>query len=84
MTRLLSRRAEPRAAAVEGQVVVQFVVTESGRVDRESIKIVSASNDVFAASVTSSLTRMRFTPARIGNRAVAQLVQQLFVFRLDR
>ena len=75
--------AQLRSAGVEGQVVVQFVVNESGRVDRESVRIVSASNDIFAASVTSSLARMRFTPARIGNRAVAGLVQQLFVFRLD-
>lgn len=76
--------AQLRAAGVEGQVVVQFVVNESGRVDRESVRIVSASNDGFAAAVTISLARMRFTPARIGNRTVAQLVQQLFVFRLDR
>jgi TonB family protein len=73
-----------RSAGVEGQVVVQFVVNEAGRVDRASVRIVSASNDVFAFSVTTSLARMRFTPARIGSRAVAQLVQQMFVFRLDR
>ena len=73
-----------RSSGVEGQVVVQFVVTESGRVDRESVKVISASNDLFASSVASALGRMRFTPARIGTHAVAQLVQQLFVFRLDR
>lgn len=73
-----------RSAGIEGQVVVQFVVTESGRVDRETIRVISESNDMFAASVTSALGRMRFTPARIGTHAVAQLVQQLFVFRLDR
>lgn len=73
-----------RSSGVEGQVVVQFVVTESGRVDRESIKIISSSNDLFANSVSGALGRMRFTPARIGSRAVPQLVQQLFVFRLDR
>lgn len=73
-----------RSAGIEGQVVVQFVVTEAGKVDRQSVRIISASNDVFAASVTSALGRMRFTPARIGAHTVAQLVQQLFVFRLDR
>jgi len=73
-----------RSSGVEGQVVVQFVVTESGRVDRESVKVISASNDLFASSVASALGRMRFTPARIGAHAVSQLVQQLFVFRLDR
>lgn len=73
-----------RSSGVEGQVVVQFVVNDQGKVDRESIKIVSATNDQFAGSVTNALGRMRFTPARIGPHAVAQLVQQLFVFRLDR
>jgi TonB family protein len=73
-----------RSAGIEGQVVVQFVVNEAGRVDRESVRIVSASNDLFAGSVAGALGWMRFTPARIGTRAVAQLVQQLFVFRLDR
>ena len=73
-----------RSAGVEGEVIVQFVVNESGKVNRESIRIVSASNDLFASSVRSSLARMRFIPARLGNSAVAQLVQQTFVFRLDR
>ena len=76
--------AQLRSAGVEGEVIVQFVVNESGKVDRESIRIVSASNDLFAGSVTGALARMRFTPARIGTHAVAQLVQQTFVFRLDR
>ena len=73
-----------RSAGVEGQVVVQFVVNESGRVDRESVRVLSASNDLFAGSVSSALARMRFTPARIGTHTVAQLVQQTFLFRLDR
>ena len=73
-----------RSSGVEGQVVVQFVVNELGRVDRESVRILSASNDLFASSVTSALGRVHFNPARIGTHAVAQLVQQLFVFRLDQ
>ena len=73
-----------RSAGIEGQVVVQFIVNESGRVDRESVRILSASNNLFAGSVSSALARMRFTPARIATHAVAQLVQQLFVFRLNR
>jgi protein TonB len=76
--------AQLRAAGVQGEVIVQFVVNESGRVDPRSIRILSSSNDLFASSVRSALGRMRFVPARLGDSAVAQLVQQTFVFRLDR
>lgn len=76
--------AQLRSSGVEGDVIVQFVVNESGRVDRESIRILSASSELFAISVRNALGRMRFIPARLGNSVVAQLVQQKFVFRLDR
>ena len=73
-----------RAAGVDGEVIALFVVDESGRCVVESIRIVSATNDLFAASVRRAIPRMRFTAARIGSHAVPQLVQQLYVFRLDR
>ena len=86
----LQRGAQPeyptalRAAGIQGEVIALFVVDESGRGIAESIRIVSATNDLFAASVRRAIPRMRFTAARIGSHAVPQLVQQLFVFRLDR
>jgi TonB family protein len=73
-----------RAAGIEGRVVAEFVVTELGRADVRSLRIISATNDGFAESIRRALSRMRFRPASIGEHAVAQLVQQQFVFRLDR
>jgi TonB family protein len=73
-----------RASGIEGKVTAEFVVMESGRADPQSLRIVSATNDAFVDAIRRALSRMRFRPARIGDRAVAQLVQQQFVFRLDR
>lgn len=72
-----------RAAGIEGKVVAEFVVTEFGRADERSLRIISATNDGFVDAIRRALPRMRFRAARIGERPVAQLVQQQFVFRLD-
>lgn len=73
-----------RAAGIEGRVVTEFVVDARGRAPSESIRIISSTNDLFSASVKHALERTRFSPAKIGGKSVPQLVQQLFVFRLDR
>ena len=76
--------ASLRAAGIEGEVRAQFVVAESGRADIGSLRILSSTNDLFAEAVKRALPKMKFIPARIGSHAVAQMVQQSFVFRLDR
>lgn len=73
-----------RAAGVEGRVIAQFIVDSKGNAVRESIRIVSSTNDLFSESVAKAIRQMRFAPAKIGNKAVSQVVQQLFVFKLDR
>jgi len=73
-----------RSANVEGEVLVQFVVDTTGRVERGSIKILKSSHDLFTNSVQSALSGMRFYPAEIGGRKVKQLVQQPFNFALTR
>ncbi len=73
-----------RSSGIEGQVVAQFVVDESGQALAESVRIVSATDDLFAESVRRSIPKMRFASAQMGSRTVPQMVQQLFVFRLDR
>ncbi len=73
-----------RSAGLEGQVVVQFVVSTEGRAEASSIRVVSATNDLFSAAVKRALPKMRFAPALIGRKPVPQFVQQLFVFKLDR
>lgn len=72
-----------RSSGIEGRVVAEFVVTENGRVDVASLRILSSTNDAFVESIRRALSRMRFRPAMIGDHPVAQLVQQQFVFRLN-
>ena len=73
-----------RSSGIEGVVAAEFVVTETGRADLNSLRIISATNDAFAESIRRALPRMRFRAAKIGSREVPQLVRQSFVFRLDR
>jgi len=71
-----------RASHVEGEVVVQFVVDISGRVELRSIVIVRATHPLFAESVRRWLSRTRYLPAEIENGPVRQLVQQVVGFTL--
>lgn len=69
---------------VEGSVVAQFVVNESGRAEPGTLKILSSSNPAFAAAVKEALPRMKFSAAQIGGKKVEQLVQMPFQFHLQR
>lgn len=73
-----------RSAGIEGDVTAQFIVDRNGHASAESIRIISATNELFAASVKRAIPRMRFVAARLNGEPVAQSVQQLFSFRLDR
>ena len=72
-----------RSSGATGRVVVQFVVGANGRVEPGSIKVLESTSSAFAAAVREVLPRHRFSPAKIGGRAVRQIVQQPFVFRLN-
>jgi TonB family protein len=76
--------ASMRASGIEGEVKAQFVVNERGRAEVSSLRIVSSTNDQFSEAVRQALPRMRFRPAELRGHPVAQMVQQLFSFRLDR
>ncbi len=69
---------------VEGSVVAQFVVNESGRVEPGTVKILDSSNPAFTAAVKEALPRMKFSAAQIGGKKVQQLVQMPFQFHLQR
>ncbi|MEA2762308.1 MAG: periplasmic protein TonB [Gemmatimonadaceae bacterium] len=71
-------------SGVEGQVLAQFVVNESGRYEGGSLKILSSSNPAFTAAVKDALPRMRFSAAQIGGKKVQQLVQMPFQFHLQK
>jgi protein TonB len=73
-----------KAAGVEGEVDVSFVVDTTGRADPASLRILKSTHDLFDAAVRSALPGMRFIPAEAGGRKVKQQVQQPFVFRIIR
>ena len=72
-----------KASKVEGEVIAQFVVDETGKVEMNTVRFIAATNDLFAAAVTSALREIEFDPARYRASRVRQLVQQAFHFRLD-
>lgn len=73
-----------KSAGVEGEVLAQFVVDTTGRVENNSFKVLKTSHELFAAAVRSALPGMRFIPAEVGQKRVRQLVQQPFVFAIAK
>src|SRR5687767_7395014 len=73
-----------RQAGVEGEVLAQFVVDTTGKVEGGSLKILKSSHDLFVQSVRNALPNMKFIPAEVGGRKVKQLVQQPFTFSITK
>jgi hypothetical protein len=69
---------------VEGSVMVRYVVDSFGKADLSTLQIVRATRIEFAVAVREALPGMRFTPARMGPKAVPQLVEQPFNFRIQK
>jgi TonB family protein len=69
-------------AGVEGEVLVSFVVDESGAADQASFKVIRATHELFATAVKAALPAMRFVPAQIGGKNVKQFVEAPFTFTL--
>jgi protein TonB len=73
-----------RSAGIEGTVLVKFAVDTSGRVDMQSVEVLSSSHDLFTAAVRESLTRLRFYPSEVNGRKVVALAQMPFQFTLKQ
>lgn len=71
-------------AGITGDVVAQFVVDTTGRVERASVDIQQATHAEFARAVQERLAALRFVPARARGHAVRQLVEQRFHFEVVR
>jgi periplasmic protein TonB len=69
---------------IEGSVLVRYVVDADGTPDVSSFRVISMTRREFADAVREALPHMRFTPARIDERPVRQLVEQPFSFRIRR
>lgn len=73
-----------RSGGVEGEVLARFEVDTTGRVVVSTFTVLRSTHALFEQAVRSSLPNMRFLPAEVGGRKVRQLVQQPFVFNLQR
>jgi TonB family protein len=76
--------AELKAAGVEGEVLVQFVVDTNGLAIPSTFKLLRSPHALFTNAVREALPQMRFEPADVGGRKVKQLVQHPFLFALSR
>jgi protein TonB len=73
-----------RLAGISGRVVVRFVVDTLGQVEHESVVVRESSHARFENAVRDVLPRMRFTPAKIGNRPVRMTVEMPFEFAIAK
>lgn len=76
VARLLDRNY-PRSLAeqgVAGQVMLELIVDVNGRVRPGSVRVVSATDPQFSEASVRIAERLRFTPARVGDRAVPVMV----------
>lgn len=71
-----------KQAGVEGEVLAQYVVDETGAVMVGTFKVLKFSHQLFVESIRNALPEMHFAAAEVGGRKVKQLVQQPFVFAL--
>ncbi len=72
------------AVGAEGVVEAVYVVDTTGRVDTATIEVMRSDDPRFTQSVRTALAGMRFRPASRGGKAVRQLVEQRFRFRIAR
>jgi protein TonB len=72
-----------RAAAIEGEILAQYVVDTTGRIQPGSWKVLRASHDGFREAAREAVEAGRFKPARIAGRPVRQLVQQSIRFTIQ-
>ena len=70
------------AIGAEGLVQAIYVVYSIGRVDTTTIQVVHSDDPRFTASVRTALGEMRFRPAIRAGKAVRQLVEQKFRFKI--
>ncbi len=69
-----------KRANVGGEVLAQFVVDTTGRVEPPTFKVLRATHALFGQSVKELLSSLRFTPAELRGTRVRQLVQMPFDF----
>jgi periplasmic protein TonB len=88
--RIVGNPAQPafpaflRERGVGGRVAIQFVVDTLGRAEMHGLRVVEATDSLFAQSVRAVLPRYRFSPGEVRGQKVRTLVQLPFDFTLVR
>ena len=72
------------ARHVEGEARVRFVIDSTGHAITESFAVLETNHSGFADAVRLALPRMKYRPASMGVKPVAQRVEQTFVFKITR
>jgi periplasmic protein TonB len=73
-----------RDRGIGGRVAIQFVIDTLGRAEMHGLRVVEATDSLFAQSVRAVLPRYRFTPGEVRGQKVRTLVQLPFDFTLAR
>ena len=71
-----------RKLSLDGEVLAQFVVSQTGRAEMRTFRVLKATHAEFATSVRAVLPRMRFHPAELNGCPVRQIVQLPFAFKV--
>ncbi len=71
-----------QSAHVDGEVLAQFVVDTTGRVDMSTFRALQSTNELFVQSVRRALAEWKFHPAEAGGVKVRQLVQMPLTFKV--
>lgn len=71
-----------RTVGIDGVVQLRFVVGTNGRVESNSITVVSSTNKAFENAAIENVRASRFSPAKMRGQPVRQLVQQTYRFSL--
>jgi TonB family protein len=75
---------EYRLQNIEGSVLAMFIITETGSVDRRSIRVISSDGPLFTESVIRFLMDARFEPYMLDCVAQPTVATQPFHFSLTR
>ena len=72
--------AQLKDSRVSGEVIVQFVVDESGSAQMGTFKVLKSNDSAFSDAVKRAVAVMTFFPAEYQGKKVRQLVQVPFKF----
>lgn len=62
-------------AGIQGQVLVQFVISSEGKVEPSTVKVVQTSHELFGRATQQAVEKFRFRPGRYQGRPVPVLIQ---------